>query len=422
VDESFLPWQGSAVTPARTYLPGGAYPAAVLSDGTVAVMSAAVEGPRAPYPWTVYRLDASGKWLQPAQSTLAGGEFSRPSGLILTLTPGGFSARKEIDWTRNIPADRRPPFTPGKPSSDLPGGAPVADVPFERWTEPPSAMDAALVLRALFEEVPLGLCRYAARLPDGGAVLAIRDRGINGLSTPGRFLRFDKDWQPDLAFTNRFEADARSAITLKRQPDGKFLVGGIIGQINGEAFPGLVRLDEDGQVDPGFHCQTGDSWQGRVMDIALQPDGRIVICGFFTSVNGVPCQHLARLNPDGSLDATFKPPFVSLEKLNAIRFPVHHLAAASSTTTAAGATAEAEAPEASPETILITTMSFQSDGASLRFRGAANQSYLLQAKDSMAETQWKDVNTSRTDANGTGSFRDTDTKGHPMRFYRIARR
>jgi hypothetical protein len=181
VDESFAPWQDSTNSPARTYLPGGIYPAAALSDGSVAVMSAAVEGPRAPYPWTVYRLDASGRLIVPAQTTLAGGEFSRPSGLVMTLGPVGFWARKAIDWTRDTPASRRPPFQAGKPASDLPGGAPVSDLPFERWTEPPSSADAAVVLRGLFEEVPLELCRYAVPLPDGGTILAV----------PGRFMRGD---------------------------------------------------------------------------------------------------------------------------------------------------------------------------------------------------------------------------------------
>lgn len=420
VDEAFVPWRGSTNAPARTYLPGGTYPAAVLSDGSVAVMSGAVEGPRAPYPWTVYRLDASGKWLAPAQTTLAGGEFSRPSGLILTLTPGGFSARKEIHWTRATPAARRPPFSAGKPRSDLPAGGPVADLPFERWTEAPSAADAAVVLRGLFEEVPVELCRYAVRLPDGGMLLAIRDRAINGASAPGRFMRFDQDWRPDFTFTNRYEADARSAITLKRQPDGKFLVAGIIGQMSGEAFPGLARLNEDGQIDRSFHCDTGDSWPGRVMDVAVQADGRIIICGFFTSVNGVKRQHLARLNPDGSLDTTFKPPFLSLEALNTIRFPVHQLAAASGVGVHAGVAAEA--PEGPVETILITAINFQSDGASIRFQGSANHAYLLQAKDSLAEAEWKTISTSQADANGTGSFRDAEAKGHPTRFYRVASR
>lgn len=42
--------------------------------------------------------------------------------------------------------------------------------------------------------------------------------------------------------------------------------------------------------------------------IAWQPDGKIVIAGGFTLVNGVERQQLARLNPDGSTDLGFAPP------------------------------------------------------------------------------------------------------------------
>ena len=407
VDESFAPWQGSTNSPARTYLPGGIYPAAALGDGSLAVMSAAVEGPRAPYPWTVYRLDASGRLIAPAQTTLAAGEFSRPSGLVMTLGPAGFWARKAIDWTRDTPASRRPPFQAGKPASDLPGGAPVSDLPFERWTEPPSSADAAAVLRGLFEEVPLELCRYAARLPDGGTILAV----------PGRFMRFDKNWRPDFSFTNQYEADSRSCMTLKRQKDGKYLVGGLIGKMNGEDFPGLVRLNGDGQIDHGFHCETANSWQGRVVDFAVQADGRIVICGFFTTVNGVQCQHLARLNPDGSLDDTFKNPFVSLERLHSLPFPVHHLAA-----TPAISARQVAAPEAgqAAETIWISSLNYQGGVAVIQFTGNPNKAYILQAKDSLDAADWNSFSTNQASATGIGIFRDADAKNHPTRFYRIA--
>ena len=39
----------------------------------------------------------------------------------------------------------------------------------------------------------------------------------------------------------------------------------------------------------------------------MQADGKILIGGIFTSVQGVPRSRLARLNPDGNLDASFDP-------------------------------------------------------------------------------------------------------------------
>src|SRR6185436_9203420 len=46
---------------------------------------------------------------------------------------------------------------------------------------------------------------------------------------------------------------------------------------------------------------------GAVATLALQSDGRILIGGTFTSVNGTVRSYLARLHADGSLDSSFAP-------------------------------------------------------------------------------------------------------------------
>jgi uncharacterized delta-60 repeat protein len=42
-------------------------------------------------------------------------------------------------------------------------------------------------------------------------------------------------------------------------------------------------------------------------NVALQPDGKIIVFGAFQIVNGTPRRKLARLNTDGTLDSTFNP-------------------------------------------------------------------------------------------------------------------
>lgn len=51
----------------------------------------------------------------------------------------------------------------------------------------------------------------------------------------------------------------------------------------------------------------GEGVTGEVLALAVQKDGKVVIGGSFTAVNGVTRQNLARLNPDGSLDTSFIP-------------------------------------------------------------------------------------------------------------------
>ena len=46
---------------------------------------------------------------------------------------------------------------------------------------------------------------------------------------------------------------------------------------------------------------------GIVRVIVVQPDGKIIIGGGFTSILGVTRNHIARLNPDGTLDTVFNP-------------------------------------------------------------------------------------------------------------------
>ena len=62
-------------------------------------------------------------------------------------------------------------------------------------------------------------------------------------------------------------------------------------------------LPLSGAPDAGFG--SGEGVNGEVLCIAVQTDGKAVIGGLFTAVNGVPRQNLARLNPDGSLDKEF---------------------------------------------------------------------------------------------------------------------
>jgi RNA polymerase sigma factor (sigma-70 family) len=418
VDESFEPWRGSTNVPGRGWCSEGVYPATLLGDGSVAVTTKAFDGPA-----TVCHLDASGRFIPPPTNVLVG-EFSRPAGLILTLGPLGFGARKTIDWTRDTPAARRPPFQAQGPPSDLPGGRAVGDLPFERWTEPPSAVDAAKVLEGLFEETPLELCRYAVRAPEGGVILAVRDKFIGG-SGPGRFMRFDQNWRPSLTFTNQYDANFHSRLTLKLQKDGKLLVAGLVGTLNGEPFRGLARLTENGALDRTFHCATGGTESDRVMDVALQEDGRIVICGWFSKVNGTECPHIARLNPDGSLDPTFQTPFLTLEQFNRDRFakrrrvPVQQLSPSASANAAANATENASAASVM-QTVSITSLGMEQNTAIVSFAGNPRQVYILQAREALKSGAWSNVATNQTGADGGGVFRDPDAGKHATRFYRVA--
>lgn len=91
------------------------------------------------------------------------------------------------------------------------------------------------------------------------------------------------------------------------QPDGKLLIGGNFTIYNGSSRRGIARLNSDGSLDASFNPGTGVGvFSGyAVYQLALQPDGKVLIGGPFTAYNGTTVGRIARLNPDGSLDTTF---------------------------------------------------------------------------------------------------------------------
>lgn len=87
------------------------------------------------------------------------------------------------------------------------------------------------------------------------------------------------------------------------QPDGRILICGNFTTFNGQNKSYIARLNNDGSVDSSF-TGTASYW---VRHMALQSDGRIVIGGYFTSVGGQTRNRIARLNSNGSVDLSFNP-------------------------------------------------------------------------------------------------------------------
>lgn len=95
--------------------------------------------------------------------------------------------------------------------------------------------------------------------------------------------------------------------------DGKMLISGTFAQVNDRKQYGIARLNADGTLDTTFRCGTGfKSSFNTVEDMEVLPDGKILVCGSFTSFNGeFKVARMARLNADGTRDATFHSPDVA---------------------------------------------------------------------------------------------------------------
>lgn len=125
--------------------------------------------------------------------------------------------------------------------------------------------------------------------------------------------RLNSDGTLDTTFPtgNTFDNQVR-VITL--QPDGKILVGGNFSTYNDGTGPvisrGLIRLNPDGTVDTSFTVGSGfvTTESGNVYSIIVQDDGKIVVGGWFTTYDGDTANRIVRLNPDGSNDFTMGDP------------------------------------------------------------------------------------------------------------------
>ncbi|HEX8116235.1 MAG TPA: hypothetical protein VF521_03115, partial [Pyrinomonadaceae bacterium] len=94
-------------------------------------------------------------------------------------------------------------------------------------------------------------------------------------------------------------------ISVAVQPDGKILICGYWTVANNEARGHVLRLNADGTIDPAFNAAPGLTFDDSPLVVGGTPDGKVVIGGYFTKINGVTRNKLARLNADGTLDAGF---------------------------------------------------------------------------------------------------------------------
>lgn len=108
-----------------------------------------------------------------------------------------------------------------------------------------------------------------------------------------------------------------SVLCVAAQADGKVLVGGEFTEFSGTAHGHIVRLNNDGSTDASF--SSGAGFDGNVVEIELQSDGKAIVCGTFTTYAGAPLNaKIVRLDTDGTLDAGFSTPAFLLASVNAI--------------------------------------------------------------------------------------------------------
>lgn len=142
------------------------------------------------------------------------------------------------------------------------------------------------------------------------AVIVVTVFSISSCNTCSVYALDDVDGSIDATFktvnTDAGFAGAEDGSGIRNiavQSDGKIIVGGYFTKYNNSTVNGIVRLNADGTRDVDFN--TGTGFDGLVMTIAVQSDGKIIVGGIFTKYKDSAAQNIVRLNTDGTLDVDF---------------------------------------------------------------------------------------------------------------------
>jgi uncharacterized delta-60 repeat protein len=150
------------------------------------------------------------------------------------------------------------------------------------------------------------------RIVAGGSFTTVQPNGAAAATTRNYLARFNTDGTLDTAFNPNPNA---MVLALALHVDNKIIVGGGFTtlQAPGETAPStrnrVARLNPSGTVDSEFNPNANNG----VTSIAVQRDGKILLAGYFTTVqpptdvNPAGRSRLARLNVDGTLDSEFYP-------------------------------------------------------------------------------------------------------------------
>ncbi len=137
--------------------------------------------------------------------------------------------------------------------------------------------------------------------PDGKVVIGGMFTAFDNVNR-GRVARITASGNLDTSFNPGSGANL-PVRCIALQPDGKVILGGDFTTFGGTGRNRIVRLNADGSLDNGFDPGTGAN--STVSCIVLQPNGQIVVGGSFTTINGASHGYVARLNADGSVDSAF---------------------------------------------------------------------------------------------------------------------
>lgn len=269
---------------------------ALQPDGKIIVAGVSRPGTSGPYAFVVFRYLASGQI-----------DSSFGSGGMISLTPNGIhSVRDVLIQTDGKILVSAYLSTGAAGNSALwrfnPNGTPDAGFGSGGGLVTPGSSDQTL------NHIPNALL-----LQPGGKILIV-GQGSNSFI----ILRYNADGTLDTTFGNGGRTltqiqDGSSAMDAAFQPDGKIvLAGSSTNNSNNTSNIALARYTANGALDASFGSggivftgSTGNGFYTSTLALVIQPDGKIIICGYRQFPQFQTPAMLARFNQSGTLDTTF---------------------------------------------------------------------------------------------------------------------
>ncbi len=143
---------------------------------------------------------------------------------------------------------------------------------------------------------------YAFREQSDNKIIIAGEFGFYNGTTVNRIVRINENGSLDNSFNTGSGANG-TIWSINIQTDGKMILTGSFTEFNGIPANGIIRLNSDGSIDSSLNVGTGPN-SGTLM-ASLQPDGKIIVVGQFTTFNGVSAKCIVRLDALGNIDNSF---------------------------------------------------------------------------------------------------------------------
>jgi len=146
---------------------------------------------------------------------------------------------------------------------------------------------------------------WSVLVQSDGKIVAAGDFATYSGASKAGVVRLNTNGSIDSTFSSPSSVNS-TVYQLAQQSDGKILAGGLFTSYSGVSVGGLVRLTTAGIIDSTFPTSgvTAGGFLG-VYGLTVLSDDKIMIGGNFLTYSGVSSRDIARLNSNGTYDATF---------------------------------------------------------------------------------------------------------------------